>query len=75
MASLSIAIPAFSKHLLEAGIGDQDSLLLVVLCDAIVQFFKKPSDSGEVWHLAESILGLFEGLATHAKDDCVLKYA
>ncbi|CEL60995.1 hypothetical protein RSOLAG1IB_04234 [Rhizoctonia solani AG-1 IB] len=75
MASLSIAIPAFSKHLLEAGIGDQDSLILVVLCDAIVQFFKKPSDSGEVWHLAESILGLFEGLATHAKDDCVLKFS
>ncbi|CAE6431250.1 unnamed protein product [Rhizoctonia solani] len=75
LTSISVTIPAFAKYLLEAGIGDQDSLILAVLCDAIAQFFKKPSDSGQAWYLAESILGLFEGLASHAKDDCVIKFS
>ncbi|ELU42472.1 hypothetical protein AG1IA_03492 [Rhizoctonia solani AG-1 IA] len=66
---------SLARYLLEAGVGDQDSLILAVLCDTIIRFFKKPSDSGEVWHLAESILGLFESLASYAKDDCAIKFS
>ncbi|KAF8757079.1 hypothetical protein RHS01_03940 [Rhizoctonia solani] len=75
LSSISVTIPGFARYLLEAGVGDQDSLILAVLCDTIIRFFKKPSDSGEVWHLAESILGLFESLASYAKDDCAIKFS
>ncbi|GAB1521422.1 hypothetical protein RhiTH_004517 [Rhizoctonia solani] len=75
LSSISVTIPGFARYLLEAGVGDRDSLILAVLCDTIIRFFKKPSDSGEVWHLAESILGLFESLASYAKDDCAIKFS
>ncbi|KAH7339521.1 hypothetical protein B0J17DRAFT_655508 [Rhizoctonia solani] len=75
LASISAIIPAFAGHLLEAGTKDRESLILEVLCDTIVKFFKKPLESGEAWHLAESMLGLCEALASHAKDDCVTRFS
>ncbi|CAE6430270.1 unnamed protein product [Rhizoctonia solani] len=75
LTSISATIPTFARYLLEAGTKDRDSLILEVVCDTIVKFFKKPLDSGDAWHLAESMLGLCEALASHAKDDCVTSHA
>ncbi|CAE6517919.1 unnamed protein product [Rhizoctonia solani] len=75
LASISTAIPAFARYLLEAGTKDQVSLILEVLCDAIVKFFKKPLESDGAWHLADSMLGLCEALASHAKDDSVTRFS
>ncbi|KAG8762578.1 hypothetical protein FRC11_008700, partial [Ceratobasidium sp. 423] len=75
LASISTAIPAFARYLLEAGTKDQDSLILEVLCDVIVKFFKRPLESDGAWHLAESMLGLCEALASHGKDDSVMRFS
>ncbi|CAE6448896.1 unnamed protein product [Rhizoctonia solani] len=75
LTSISATIPTFARYLLEAGTKDRDSLILEVVCDTIVKFFKKPLDSGDAWHLAESMLGLCEALASHAKDDCVTRFS
>ncbi|CUA66918.1 hypothetical protein RSOLAG22IIIB_00368 [Rhizoctonia solani] len=75
LTSISVVIPAFARCLLESSTNDHDSLILEVSCDAIVKFFKKPLESGGAWHLAESILALCEALASHAKGDCVMRFA
>ncbi|CAE6415411.1 unnamed protein product [Rhizoctonia solani] len=75
LTSISAVIPAFARCLLEAGTKDHDPLILEVLCDTFVKFFKKPSESGEVWHLAESMLGLCEALASQVKDDRVIRFS
>ncbi|EUC64328.1 hypothetical protein RSOL_439180 [Rhizoctonia solani AG-3 Rhs1AP] len=75
LTSVSAVIPAFARWLLAAGTKDHDSLILEVLCDTFVKFFKKPLESGGVWHLAEGMLGLCEALASQAKDDCVIRFS
>ncbi|KAJ1304477.1 hypothetical protein OPQ81_005623 [Rhizoctonia solani] len=75
LASIAAIIPTFAGYLLEAGTKDQESLILEVLCNTIVKFFKKPPESGGAWYLAEGMLGLCEALASQAEGDSVMRFS